>query len=71
MKDEYDFEGAEQGKFYTPIDELDIPVYLNDEVKKFFLEKFKGSESNFSLSNIINAIVMKDIEISQKLTMGK
>ena len=25
MKDEYDFTGAEQGKFYRPIEELDIP----------------------------------------------
>lgn len=27
MKDEYDFTGAEQGKFYRPIEELDIPKY--------------------------------------------
>lgn len=25
MKDEYDFTDAEQGKFYTPIEKLDIP----------------------------------------------
>ncbi|MCW5199020.1 hypothetical protein VU07_00055 [Desulfobulbus sp. F4] len=25
MKDEYDFTDAEQGKFYTPIEEIDIP----------------------------------------------
>lgn len=35
MKDEYDFTHAEQGKFYRPIEELDIPIYLEPEVKKF------------------------------------
>ena len=39
MKDEYDFTGAEQGKFYRPIEELDIPIYLDKEVKKFFVQK--------------------------------
>jgi hypothetical protein len=37
MKKEYDFTNAEQGKFYRPIDELDIPIYLDEEVKNFFI----------------------------------
>lgn len=32
MKDEYDFSNAEQGKFYRPIEALDIPIYLDKEV---------------------------------------
>ncbi len=55
MKKEYDFTDAEQGKFYRPIEELDIPIYLDDEVKNFFL------------SNIINALIKQDIEISKRL----
>jgi len=31
MKEEYDFTTAEQGKFYHPIDELEIPVYLDKD----------------------------------------
>ena len=31
MKAEYDFTNAEQGKFYRPIEQLDIPVYLDEE----------------------------------------
>ena len=27
MKDEYDFSDAEQGKFYKPLEELDIPIF--------------------------------------------
>ncbi len=32
MEKEYDFSGAEQGRFYRPIDDLDIPVYLDKNV---------------------------------------
>ena len=41
MKKEYDFTNAEQGKFYRPIEELDIPIYLDKEVKSFFSKIFK------------------------------
>ena len=34
MKEEYNFTNAEQGKFYVPIEELDIPIYLNEEIKR-------------------------------------
>ncbi len=68
MKDEYDFTDAEQGKFYRPIEELEIPIYLDKEVRAFFMEKFKVNESNFSLNRIINALLKKDIEISNQLS---
>jgi len=65
MKEEYDFSNAEQGKFYRPIEELDIPIYLDDEVKRFFMEKLKSK--GFSLNNIINSLLKKDIEITKRL----
>ena len=67
MKDEYDFTNAEQGKFYRPIEELDIPIYLDDEVKKYFLKNIKEKTKNFSLNHIVNALLKQDIEISKKL----
>jgi hypothetical protein len=51
MKDEYDFSDAEQGKFYRPIEELDIPIYLDDEVKAFFARKMCDANRPYSLSN--------------------
>ncbi len=42
MKEEYDFSKAEQGKFYRPIDELEIPVYLEKDVEKFFYQRAVG-----------------------------
>ena len=35
MKREYDFSKAIQGKFYRPVENLEIPVYLEKEVKEF------------------------------------
>jgi len=67
MKKEYDFTNAKQGKFYRPVEELDIPIYLDKEVKNFFMEDIKNKKSNFSLNNIINSLIKQDIEISKKL----
>ena len=67
MKDEYDFTGAEQGKFYRPIEELDIPIYLDKEVKDFFVQKMRRARQPLSVSEIVNSVLKKDIEISEKL----
>jgi len=67
MKDEYDFSDAEQGKFYRPIEELNIPVYLDQEVREFFVRKLQRKNSR-SVGKIVNALLKKDIEISKELT---
>ncbi|NJN46378.1 MAG: hypothetical protein HC808_07780 [Candidatus Competibacteraceae bacterium] len=68
MKDEYDFSDAEQGKFYRPIEELDIPIYLDKEVKEYFIERLKEKGGRFSLNQVVNALLKKDIEISNQLS---
>ena len=67
MKKEYDFTNAEQGRFYRPIEKLDIPIYLDDEIKNFFLKNIKEKTKDFSLNNIINSLIKQDIEISKRL----
>jgi hypothetical protein len=67
MKKEYDFTDAEQGKFYRPIEELDIPIYLDKEVKEFFIKNIHNRSDKFSLNEIINSLIKQDIEISKKL----
>ena len=69
MKKEYDFTNAEQGKFYRPIEELDIPIYLDDEIKYFFYKNLKENNNNFSLNSIVNSLIKQDIEISKKLVL--
>ncbi len=67
MKKEYDFTNAEQGKFYRPLEELDIPIYLDQDVKEFFFEHLQQKASRSSLTEMINALLKHDIAISRKL----
>ena len=67
MKKEYDFTDAEQGKFYRPLKELDIPVYLDKDNRQFFLKNVRNKNRNFSLTKIINSLIRKDIAISKDL----
>jgi hypothetical protein len=65
MKKEYDFSKAEQGKFNRSLSELEIPVYLNKEVKAFFGKK--ASERNLQLEKVINTILKKEMNLMQKI----
>ncbi len=60
MKKEYDFSKAEQGKFYRPIEKLEIPVYLDKEVKEFFSKT--ASKKKIDLNKIVNTILRKEME---------
>ena len=67
MKDECDFTNAEQGKFYRPLEELDIPIYPDKDVKKFFAQTMRNKGRQFSLNEVINSLLKKNIKISNKL----
>jgi hypothetical protein len=38
MKEEYDFSNAEQGKFYVPFKDIQLPIYLDKDVIQYFNE---------------------------------
>jgi len=65
MKKEYDFSKAEQGKFYRPLEELEIPVYLDKEVKAFFSKK--AMKKNVDLSKVVNTILRKEMEMIKSI----
>ena len=67
MKQEYDFTNAEQGKFYRPLEELDIPIYLDQDVKEFLFAHIQKTDSSWSLTEMINSLIKQDIAISRKL----
>ena len=66
MKKEYDFSNAEQGKFTRKIQDINIPIYLDKDVRLFFLKTLKLSEKDKSLSEIVNDMLKKDIAITKK-----
>lgn len=67
MKEEYDFTNAEQGKFYRPLEELEIPVYLDKDIRAVLMKNLKEKGNDFSLNSIVNALIKQDIEISRKI----
>ena len=65
MKKEYDFSKAEQGKFYRPIEELELPIYLEKKVKLFY-EK-KAQQKHIKLEKIVNNILKKEMGIMKEV----
>ena len=65
MKKHYDFSKAEQGKFTRPIEKLEIPIYLDQEIKEFYFNKAK--EKKVDPKIFINRILKKEMEIIKEL----
>ncbi len=65
MKEEYDFADAEQGKFYRPMEELQIPIYIDKNIQKVIVSV--ADKSNKSISELVNTLLKNDIEIAQSL----
>ncbi len=66
MKEEYDFSNAERGKFYRPNTQLNIPVYLDQDIENWFAEKAKAKGVN--LQSLVNELLRKDKSLIQEVT---
>ena len=66
MKDEYDISNAERGRFYHSDAQLNIPVYLDQDVESWFAEKAKIK--GVKLQSLINELLRKDISLIQEVT---
>jgi hypothetical protein len=65
MKEEYDFSNAQQGQFYIPVEEIELPIYLDKDILDFLNEKCKMTQSN--LQTLVNDLIRKDIEIARRV----
>jgi hypothetical protein len=65
MRKEYDFSKAEQGKFYRPIEKLEMPIYLDKEIKEFFSKK--ALHKNIGLDKVVNKILRKEMEMLKEI----
>lgn len=65
MKKEYDFSKGVRGKFHIDPENMDLPIYLNKDVREFYFSKAK--EHGQEPSDLINDILLKDMEIANKL----
>lgn len=65
MKDEYDFSNAEQGKFYVPVEDIQLPIYLDKDVVQYLHEKCLTTQGSLQL--LVNDLLRKDIEIAKRV----
>ena len=66
MKEEYDFSNAQRGRFYRPGAQLNIPVYLDQDIESWFAEKAKAKGVN--LQSLVNDLLRKDISLIEEVT---
>jgi hypothetical protein len=61
MKEEYDFSKGIRGKFYRPNATLNLPVYLDNEVRTYLQEcaRSKGVE----VGQLVNEMLKQDIKL--------
>lgn len=65
MKKEYDFTHAEQGKFYSPPEELKIPVYLDSALEAFYAERAR--KRKVDIGTLVNAVLRKEMDLVKEL----
>jgi uncharacterized protein (DUF4415 family) len=64
MKDEYDFSKAEQGRFYVPADDIELPIDLDVDVLRH-LRRHAGAKD---VQTLVNDLLRKDIDIAERLS---
>jgi hypothetical protein len=65
MKKEYDFSQGERGKFYRPNANLNLPVYLDEEVLAFVQRIARRRKTD--LSSVVNQLLRSDMQVAEVL----
>lgn len=60
MKDEYNFQGGERGKFYRPGAKLEVPIYLQEPIR-LYLEG-QAQSTGVSLDDLVNDLLKRQID---------
>ncbi len=61
MKDRYDFNKGERGKFYKPDAVFRLPIYLDEKVQDYLTAK--ADARGVDLADLVNDMLKKDIEL--------
>ncbi|NJN83430.1 MAG: hypothetical protein HC802_14855 [Caldilineaceae bacterium] len=65
MREEYDFSGAERGRFYRPNATLRIPIYLDPDVDE--VVRSLAERTGQDVENLVNDWMRKNIDIIQSV----
>ncbi len=66
MKPEYDFSKGERGKFYKKNAKLNIPIYLEPDIRKFVEDI--ASKKGLDVETIVNKLLKKNIQLVREIT---
>ena len=69
MKRRYDFSKGIRGKFHSPNAVFRLPVYLDKKVETYLAAK--AAAKGIELSNLVNDLLRKEIEIIEEMTAQK
>ncbi|WP_405236075.1 hypothetical protein [Lentisalinibacter orientalis] len=61
MRKEYDFSKGERGKFFRQDAELQLPVYLEEDVLEYLQDRAR--EKGVELNELVNALLKQDIAL--------
>ncbi|MCX5646915.1 MAG: hypothetical protein NTZ17_19880 [Phycisphaerae bacterium] len=63
MKKEYDFSKGTRGKFYRAKARLNLPVYLDSDVRRFVEQIARSRRSD--VSRVVNQLLKSDIKLAK------
>lgn len=61
MKEEYDFSRGMRGKFYHPDNPLNLPVYLDNEVRIYLQECARSK--GIDIGQLVSEMLKQDIKL--------
>jgi hypothetical protein len=64
MRSEYNFNGAERGKFHRPDPVLEAPIYLDSDVQAYLSKR--AEKTGASLDSVVNELLRKEIAVLEK-----
>jgi hypothetical protein len=63
MKDEYDFSRGKRGKFFRADAQMNVPIYLDEEVMRRLL--VVAQAKGLDLSELVNDLLRRDIDLAE------
>lgn len=61
MQNEYDFSNAQRGKFFRKDATLDLPIYLDPQVRDYLAARAKAK--GIEINQLVNELLKRDIEL--------
>ncbi len=61
MQNDYDFSNAERGKFHRNDVVLELPIYLEPQVREYLAARAKAK--GIEVNQLVNELLKRDIEL--------